>query len=202
MPQYGHCCLLENCMIRIDGAGNINRFASLLLVLFVISGCNNSQSGMPHKLTDMDTLSSLVHNSDLIAVVDISGGTDEARASWRNMPKEVSAYIESVVKGSDKNKTIKIANNPKNSFPGSVMEVVVLRNGRHLVFLSQDGGTFKPTTGKALLDVLNNKVYPIWRPDQYNEIGSDGIEFSRGIGLDEVLEEIRTEIETGSRRVP
>jgi len=171
-----------------------------ICILLFSAGCDNpinpiDTKGKPVELTDRETLPFLVDNSDLIAVVLLSGGIDKPKPSllFDDIPKTVDAHIFSILKGVEPRKSVEISNSPK--FLGqAVKSIMYLRNGKHLVFLSKSGDRYQPTTRYSLLDVSNNRAYPIWRPDQYKEEGPNGIKFSSGFPLNEVISEINKEI--------
>lgn len=172
----------------------IKTLSIILCFLPAIFGCDNLPQGEPIKRTEKETLNYLVANSDLIASVDILGGTDKPRVSFSDIPKKVNATIISIIKGIENRDKSGIVSTPKNISSGALMSAVVLRNGKHLAFLSMKGEVYQPTTGFSLFEIFNNKVHPIWRPDQYKETGPNGMKVSSGIDLKEVLQEIRDEM--------
>ena len=171
----------------------------ILCVLLSTASCETfpDTKGKPYTPTNLDTLQFLVSNSDLIAIVNHSGGTDKPKPFLFTMPKKVDAKILSIIKGGEDREEIEISCNPKNLNPNVIKSTMILRNGKHLVFLCKTGENYQPTTSNSLLSVFNHKVYPVWRPDQYKESedAPDGLKVSSGIELGEILEEIRTEIE-------
>ena len=165
-----------------------------------ISSCNSfvDTEGAPITLTEQETLNFLISNSDLIAIVYQYGGTEKPKPSlFSKLPEKVDAKILSVIKGEEDRESIKISYTPKHLRPNVVKSFMILRNGKHLAFLSKDGENYQPTTAHSLLNISNNKVYPIWRPDQYKESedAPHGYKVSHGIKLEEVLGEIRMEIQ-------
>lgn len=159
-----------------------------LLCLLVISPANIAHAE-PITPSHNETLEFIVANSDLIAIVNISGGTNKRRPFFsKDIPSKVTAKIFSVVKGEEKKDKIEIIPSPMFLTPGTVKSKVILRNGRHLVFLSNKNNEYQPTTIFSLLDIFKNHVYPIWKESESeNEITS-------GYDLNLVIKEIQKEI--------
>jgi len=164
-------------------------------LMFYLVSCDNKPEGKPVTLTDQETLNFLVTKSDLIAIADCSGGYDKPKLSFfSRLPEKVNAKILSIIKGKEDRNTIEIFCTPMHLRQNVKDSIHILRNGKHLVFLSKNGEQYSPTTSFSLLDIHNNKAYPIWRPDQYNETLPDGSKVSSGIDLKEVIDDIENEI--------
>ncbi len=184
----------------------INIKALAIFVLFcaiAIYSCNprKNDEGKPLELTTQDTLSFLVENSDLIALVTLSGGLKAGEnLSWfRSPPETVKAEINTILSGEENRTIIEILSEPKHLEADVVMSIILLRNGYHLAFLSSNGELYQPTTRGSLLNVFLNKLYPTWRTDHYNETGPDGLKISSGVTLEEVLKEIENEIKKANQ---
>ena len=165
---------------------------SCLCLLAVFAGSYTEASpGVPITRTHQETLKFLVANSDMIAIVNLSGGTYKKRVtSSGDLPQKVNAKIFSIIKGSEIAANIEIVSTPKYPSPGSILSSVVLRNGRHLVFVAKKGEIYQPTTGFSLLDIFRNKVHPVWKERK------NPLELSTGYELEKILNEIDNEIKT------
>lgn len=141
--------------------------------------------------TETEQLSFLVKHSDLIAIIKISKGSPNRRFSLFGMPKQVEAEILSVISGIEKQEVIKINTSPRFVRPRSIFNYVYLRKGRHLVFLSKEENSYKPTTRFSIIEILFNKVYPIWKQDEETDVN----EMSAGYSLNEIVDEIKKELE-------
>lgn len=173
----------------------------LLYCIFLLLGCENKidTKGEPVSLTEFDTLPFLVKNSDIIALATLSGGTDKPRPSFLfGTPKSVKVDIDTIIKGEKNLKTIELTSHPRYLDINVIQSAVILRNGYHLIFACKSETNYQPTTSNSLYDVLYGNIYPIWRPDQYTEIGPDGEKGSRGIPLEEILNEIKNELKSNS----
>jgi hypothetical protein len=176
-------------------------FAILLLCTCLLLGCENQidRKGEPVSLTEKDTLSFLVKNSDIIALATLSGGTDKPRSSFFfGTPKSVKVDIDSILKGNENQKIIELTSHPKFLGETVIQSTVVLRNGYHLIFACKSEKKYKPTTSHSLYNILYGNLYPIWRPDQYTEIVPNIGKVSKGIPLEEIIDEIKNEIKANS----
>ncbi len=153
--------------------------------------CNANESiGKPISYTNQETLSFLVKQSDLIAIIQIREGIDEnSIALFEDKPKQVNAEILSIINGIENNKHIKIFDSPKFVPPEVLKASIVIRTGTHLVFLSREGSSYKPTTRFSVLDVFRGRVYPVWN----QTLNENGV--ASGRILDLVISEIEMEIE-------
>lgn len=184
---------------------------ALIGALFKLYGFNFTlgHKGIPVEPTEQDTLDFLVNHSDIIATVLISGGTDEDSPSLftNYFRKKVDATILTMIKGDKNINNLSISNSPEfqGYFNGVkvIKHIVTLRNGKHLVFLCKSGDVYKPTTGLSLLDISNNRAYPMWHPEQYDHElpGQPGIKFSNGIPVTETIQEIKNEIEKANQKI-
>lgn len=177
---------------------NMKGFIIFLIFLATAIYSTNSftnNEGKPVVRTNQDTLSFLVKNSNLIAIVSLSGGVEKTYKPtlFNRPPKKVKGIIERIIKGSTEKKEFELLAEPKHRTPDSIYEFVLLKNGKHLVFLSIEKDQYRLTTGSSLLDILYNKVYPTWRDDHY-KVGPDGVLGSYGVDLEEVVSEIKEEI--------
>jgi hypothetical protein len=173
----------------------------LLFYSFLLLGCENQieTKGELVSLTELDTLQFLVKNSDIIVLATLSGSTDKPRPSFFfGTPKSVQANIDTIIKGEENLDVINLTSHPKYLDKYVIQSTVILRNGYHLIFACKSEKIYQPTTSNSLYDVLYGNIYPIWRPDQYTEIGPDGMKGSRGIPLEEVINEIKNEIKLSS----
>ena len=175
----------------------------ILFCVFAIYSCTHrsDNEGKPLALTYQDTLSYLVANSDLIALVTMSGGLKSGEnLSWfSSPPKKVRAEINTIIYGEEKRSAIEILSEPKHLGSGVVMSFFFLRNGDHLTFLSSSGEQYQPTTRSSLLHIFNGKLYPTWRKDHYSETRPDGQKISSGVPLEKVLKEIDNEIKKANK---
>jgi hypothetical protein len=158
--------------------------ALFLSFLFTVS-CDGSPRASSVTLTNQDSLEFLVMESDMIAIVNIAGGAEKPRIlSFGDMPNKVNATVLSVIKGDEGVDSIKLYSEPQNPPPDAVKSSVVLRKGRHLVFLCKNGDGYKPTTRFSLLEVFNDRVYPIWKQK------GNSSEITSGYPLREIIKEI------------
>lgn len=170
----------------------------LLIWTIVISSISSAveNQGIPIVRTDQDTLSFLVKKSDLIAIVTLSGGVkkDYKMSFFHRPPEKVKGKINKLIKGNVEKNEFELLAEPTYTIPNSIAEYILLKNGDHLVFLSCENTQCRPTTGRSLLDIQYNKVYPTWRDDHYKDAGPGGEFGSYGVNLEEVLSEISKEI--------
>jgi hypothetical protein len=171
-------------------------FVLLSICSLFFIGCENrlDTKGKPITLTHKESLEFLVTKSDIIALVTISGGTDKPKPLFLNSPDRVYAEIHSIIKGNEDRKTIELLSEPKYLNPNVISAKIILRNGYHLIFACNNKDYYQPTTEFSLNQINNNRVWPIWRPDQYKEIGPNGEKASKGLNLDEVIKDIKEKL--------
>ena len=159
-----------------------------LAVAVILSACEKTES-IPYVLTTQDTLSYLVENSDLIAVVNITGGVERSKGGIpNNIPESVSASVVDVIHSNDNRSLLElnIQNSPHKQEKGTSFTMMALRDGRNLVFLVyQQDGSYKPTTGFSIVSVnSSDMLMPIWKQGESKE------EYSKGFSVDHIKNEI------------
>ncbi|MFT5700882.1 MAG: hypothetical protein ACI8ZB_003767 [Desulforhopalus sp.] len=184
----------------------INIKALVIFILFCVFGIyscthRSDNEGRPLALTYQDTLPYLIANSDLIALVTISGGLESREnLSWfSSPPKKVRGEINTIIYGEEKRSAIEIFSEPKHFNSGVTMSIILLKNGGHLTFLSSSGEQYQPTTRSSLLHIFHGKLYPTWRKDHYSETRPDGKKISSGVPLEKVLKEIENELKKANK---
>lgn len=167
----------------------------LIILILVISGCRGSfeDNETPVKHTEKEALGFLVDNSDLIALVTFSGGTNKSKPLFKS-PDKVSGKIHSIIKGDENRQDVDFVASPKYVNQGIHNLSIILRNGYHLVFACKVGKNYQPTTAYSFHQASGGKIWPIWKPEQYNEQGPNGRMYSSGIDINKVIPEIETEI--------
>lgn len=150
--------------------------------------CNTIETrGQPISYTQQETLSFLVKESDLIAIIRIRGEIGEnGIPRFEDKPKQVNAEIVSIIKGQENIKSISMLDSPKFFPPEVIKSSIVLRDGIHLVFLTREGSLYKPTTCFSILDVFRGRVYPVWKQKE------DGGEITSGYPIEQVITEIES----------
>ena len=164
----------------------------LLLLRFVISLNQGDETSdrIPYSYTEKDTLSFLLKNSDLVAVVFIEGGNDVGQNSFQKIWDPVDATLISTVWQKENMPTppekFKIEPTPFFQDKGVLASQLFLRNGENLAFLMETKERhYKPTTGSSVFDVYNQgNVLPIWKER------SIGDEMSPGFPLEQIKKEI------------
>jgi len=164
--------------------------SNLVVCLFWICGSVAQIEANSVTLTTQDTLSYLVKRSDIIAIINITGGIDKKRiSSFTEMPQQVDANLLKIIKGGKLSQTLTILNTPEYAPPNVLKSAIVLRNGKHLAFLNMEGKSYRPTTRFSMLPVSRGKVYPIWHQTK----SVKGV--TSGCLLELVISEIEMEIE-------
>jgi len=158
---------------------------TFIFFVLVVSCDHKEDLGSHVALTSTETLDFLVGHADLIAIVQIVGGTEMRRiTSSVDMPQKAKAIVLSVIIGVEDDRNIILESVPKYSRPGAIKSTVLLRNGRYLAFLNQDDSKYKPTTMFSLLEVSNDKVFPIWKQSGSNR------EITTGYLLNNIIDDV------------
>ena len=169
----------------------ISLLGVFLFIQLTTSCVSEEGRSTPVPITQTEQLSFLANQSDLIAIVKISKGSPNRRFPIFFMPKQVEARILSVISGIEKREVIMIDTSKRFVRPGTIFNYVYLRKGKHLVFLSKEGDSYKPTTGLSIIEIMFNKVHPIWKQGEMNSVN----EMSVGYSLNEIIDEIKRELE-------
>lgn len=153
---------------------------SLFLPIHIALG--NNSTNIP--ITDQETLGFIVRHSDLIAIVEFD---QDAKGSilltFFNISDPILARVANVIKGTERLNTIKIYSETKFPAPGALKNKVIFRRGRHLVFLCKADNGYRPTTRFSVLDISNDRVYPIWKQNNNGE-------FQYGYPLEDIIYDI------------
>lgn len=140
--------------------------------MFACFECTASSGSSDVRLSEKDTLEFLVKNSDLIVVVDID---DDSFGSFlkkiMHITASVNVKVVTVIKGLETRKVITIFAETKIASPDSIASIIKFKNGRNLMFLSKEDQSYRPTTRFSVLDIWENKVYPVW--DYKDGYGTD-----------------------------
>jgi hypothetical protein len=160
---------------------NFMIFSAILFALFL--SCENPE-GKPYRPTKIDKLEFMVPHSDLIAIVEVTNGIDKYNAKPSMNKYSVNAEVKKVIIGNDKDRKITILNTPSFKNENTIESFLALYNGQHLVFLKRHDSSYRPVSASSILEIVHNRVYPVWKQ---SETKSD---ISIGYDLSEIVNEI------------
>ncbi len=156
----------------------------LSVLLVILSGCGKPE-GKPARPTKIDKLKFMVPNSDLIAIIEISGGIDNNYSKPSLKKYSVNADVKKMIVGDDKVKQISILNTPYFMNKNTIAAFITLYDGEHLAFLKKQDGSYKPVSGSSILEITYNRVHPFWKQS------GTKIKISSGYDLNEIIDEIK-----------
>ena len=116
------------------------------LFIFLVLGCENNPPDNVYRATEIDSLSFLLKNSDLIALVKISDGMPTTDKPAKKFKEVVAAEIVESFYGDIEDNDIKILNTPVHTTPGIVEHQLYFSNGEFIYFLKKFEGSYKPLT--------------------------------------------------------
>lgn len=157
------------------------------LYILLVLGCEDKPPDNVYRATENDSLSFLVKNSDLIALVKISDGMPPTDKPTKEFKEMVSAEIVEAFYGDTENKEIKILNTPVHTTPGIVKHQLCFSNGEFIYFLKKFGSSYKPLTPFSIVRFVKGKGVPIWRQAKTGSMP----EINKG----EIIKEINESIE-------
>ena len=160
-------------------------FAFLFILL--VLGCENKPPDNVYHATEIDSLSFLIKNSDLIALVKISDGMPPTDKPAKEFKEMVSAEIVESFYGDTENNEIKIINTPVHTTLGIVEHQLYFGNGEFIYFLKKFDNSYKPLTPFSTVRFRKGKGAPIWRQDKTGSMP----EINKG----EIIKEIKESIE-------
>ena len=159
----------------------------ILILVLMISGCEDKQEVNVYHATEIDLLSFLIKNSDLIALVTISEGmprTDKPATEYKDA---VEAQIVELIYGETESNPIELLNTTVHTRPGFAEHQLYLSNGEFIYFLKKFGSSYKPLTPFSTVRFRNGKGAPIWKQDKTGSMP----EINKG----EIINEIKESIE-------
>ncbi len=157
------------------------------LFIFLVLGCENNPPDNVYRATEIDSLSFLLKNSDLIALVKISDGMPTTDKPAKKFKEVVAAEIVESFYGDIEDNDIKILNTPVHTTPGIVEHQLYFSNGEFIYFLKKFEGSYKPLTPFSAVRIRNGKGAPIWKLDKAGSMP----EINKG----EIIKEIKESIE-------
>ncbi len=160
-------------------------FAFLFILL--VLGCENKPPDNVYRATETDSLSFLIKNSDLVALVKISDGMPPTDKPAKKFKEAVSAEIVKSFYGDAETTKIEILNTPVNTAPGIVEHQLYLSDGDFIFFLKKFGSSYKPLTPFSTVRFRKGKGAPIWKQDKTGSMPE--------INKSEVIKEIKESIE-------
>ncbi len=159
------------------------------LFLFSLLADTSTASGSEQRnvpVSEQETLKFLVDHSDIIAIVRFDKTVNDSLFSlFFSGSNPTASKVEKVIKGDNISDSIPIYSETKFPAQGALKNKVVFRQGRNLVFLCRDGKYYRPTTRFSVLEISNNRVYPIWKQND------DMNGFQYGYLLSEIVRDIK-----------
>ena len=168
---------------------NNNSILIWFFLVLIFLGCEKEK---PEKyvLTEKDGMEYLLDNSDLVAVVNISGGSrlgesDPLLDSVNEVEAEVTRIILNEGSSLELGNLINIYSSTYRNDKNDGYSFIVIRNGMGLVFLKElPDGCYSPLTNFSISNfIAGNNVLPIWKNDEVSG-------FSKGFDIEVIVGEM------------
>ena len=156
-------------------------------MVLIISGCEGKPKDNVYHAKEIDSLSFLIKNSDIIALVKISDSMPPMDKLATEFKDAVTAQIVELIYGETDSNPIKILNTTIYTTPGFVEHQLYFSNGEFIYFLKKFGSSYKPLTPFSTVRFRKGKGAPIWKQDKTGSIP----EINKG----EIIKEIKESIE-------